>query len=138
METTTAATITDVVPLRARVAADVRDKPPRNIEATVATCQQKSCVAPLVTTRRQHAMQPLTARQEDAGATTAAATTDNGPLRPRIAAGGVGHEPSRDGKVAVFACQQKGCVTVLRRQNTTPSAQTSATTPQSPTSDSDC
>jgi SOS-response transcriptional repressor LexA len=41
-KTTTAATTTHGVPLRSRVAAGVRCKPPRNIEVTVLACQQRS------------------------------------------------------------------------------------------------
>jgi hypothetical protein len=39
--TTTATPTTDIVPLRSRVDADVRDKPPRDIKVASATRQQK-------------------------------------------------------------------------------------------------
>jgi hypothetical protein len=40
---------TYLVPLRSRIAAGVRHKPPRHIKATALACQQKGCVAILVT-----------------------------------------------------------------------------------------
>jgi hypothetical protein len=51
--TATATATTDGVPLRARVAAGVRHKPPCNVEVTARTCQQKGCATILITTCHQ-------------------------------------------------------------------------------------
>jgi hypothetical protein len=42
---------TDIVPLRSRVAAGFRHKPPRNIKVTVHARHQKSCATILITQR---------------------------------------------------------------------------------------
>jgi hypothetical protein len=54
----------------------------------------------------------LTAQQRNAGKTAATATTDIAPLRSRIAAG-VRHKPSRNIKVTLRRCNQKGCTAIL-------------------------
>jgi riboflavin biosynthesis pyrimidine reductase len=104
---------TDNVPLRSRVAAGVRHKPPRHIEVTSHTRPQKGCVAILSMTHRAEAS-PLASQRNGIITSTETALTDNVSLRSRIA-GGVGHEPSRDIKVTtgMLTCQQKGCATIL-------------------------
>jgi hypothetical protein len=46
-------TTTHIVPLRSRVAAGFRHKPPRHIKMTVCTGQKKSCATILITASHQ-------------------------------------------------------------------------------------
>jgi hypothetical protein len=95
-------TVTDIVPLRSRIAAGLRHKPPRNIDVTVAARHQKRRVAIL----RQHIATHTTATIKDTTTRSIITATDIGPLRSRIAAG-LRHKPPRNIDVTIPARQQK-------------------------------
>jgi hypothetical protein len=77
------ASATNIVPLRSSIAASVRHKPPRHIDVTVRTCQQKRRPTILLAHEK-----PYTSITRIATATAAhTSATDIVPLRSSIAAG---------------------------------------------------
>ncbi len=123
---------TNIVPLRSSIAAGVRYKPPRDIDVTIPTCQQKRRPTILLAHEKQY----TSVMRIDTAAAAHKSATNIGPLRSSIAAG-VRYKPPRDIDVTIRTCQQKRRPTILlaheqpytsvRRIATATAAHTSAT-----------